>query len=73
MTIKACNPTELQWYYDSSRCGVTILWIARTSYKYNEKGRLDCCRTYNSSNFTKFPSSDGREPENLFVERDLQN
>ena len=29
-------------------------------------------RTYSCSNFTKFPSSDGREPEKLFVPKLLQ-
>ena len=29
-------------------------------------------RTYSCSNFTKFPISDGREPEKLFVPKALQ-
>jgi len=31
-----------------------------------------CTRTYICCRFTKFPSSDGKEPEKLFDENDLQ-
>lgn len=32
-----------------------------------------CFSTYTSSNFDKFPSSGGREPEKLFVPNALEN